>query len=110
MTITEKNLKPIDNVLVQKISAECFEWWKRYNKLTNASKDNALHFTESVWSEILGYTDSNGVYHVGTFDAVYNKYPYEFTYNMLGAFLDELKARDQGAYPEDIDIVFGGGK
>ena len=106
MIITEKNLKPVNNTMVQKISAECFEWWKRYNKYNNATFEKDMHFSEKVWEEIIGYTDKDGAYHVGTFDALYNKYPYEFTYNMLGAFLDELKARDQGAYKQIEDISF----
>ena len=102
----EQNLKPSTNKEVQAISVECFEWWKRYNKYSNASPDKHLHFSESVWEEILGYTDKDGVYHMGTFDQVYYRHPCEFTYNMLGAFLDELKARDQGAYKKVEEISF----
>ena len=61
-------------------------------------------FSEKVWEEILGYTDKDGAYHVGTFDALYNKYPCEFTYNMLSAFLMELQARDRGAYNREEEI------
>lgn len=99
-----KNLRPIDNVLVQKISVECFNWWKRYNKLSNANSDKSLHFSESVWTEIIGYTDEGGEYHPGTFDQLYNKYPYQFTYNMLSVFLSELQARDRGAYNREEEI------
>ena len=69
------NLKPIPKRDVQAISAACFEWWKRYNKLSNADPDKGRHFTEAVWSEICGYTDDSGVCHKGTFDEVYDKYP-----------------------------------
>ena len=99
------NLKPTTNQLVVQISKECFEWWKRYNKYNNASTDKNLHFSDAVWSEILSYTDNkDGSYHIGTFDALYNKYPCEFTYNMLSAFLLELQARDQGAYKTEENI------
>lgn len=105
MTITHSrtediviNLKPIPNREVQAISAACFEWWKRYNKLSSADPDKSRHFTEAVWTEICGYTDDSGVYHKGTFDEVYDKYPYELTSNMLGVFLEELQARDRGSY------------
>lgn len=100
----ETNLKPTTNQLVVQISKECFEWWKRYNKYSNATSEKDMHFSEKVWEEILGYTDKDGAYHVGTFDALYNKYPCEFTYNMLSAFLLELQARDQGAYKTEEDI------
>lgn len=100
----DTNLKPSTNSMIQIISAECFEWWKRYNKYNNASADRATHFSESLWMEILGYTDDAGAWHVGTFDQLYNKYPCEFTYNMLSAFLLELQARDQGAYKTEEDI------
>ena len=102
----ETNLKPSNNKEVQIISAACFEWWKRYNKYSNASLDKNLHFSEKLWEEIIGYTDDNGEHHIGTFDELYNKYPCEFTNNMLMAFLDELKARDQGAYKREEDITF----
>lgn len=103
------NLTPTTNKLVQTISAECFEWWQRYNRRTNASTNKADHFDDDMWKEICGYTDEAGAYHKGTFDLLCDKYPYQFTYNMLSVFMDELQARDRGAYPEDIDIVFGGG-
>ena len=97
----EENLKPIDNASVIKISAECFEWWKRYNRYSNASPDKSLHFSESLWTEILGHKDEAGEFHYGTFDQLYNKYPCEFTSNMLMVFLNELRARDTGAYKKE---------
>lgn len=103
------NLKPSTNNEVQNISKACFEWWQKYNKRSNASTDKNQHFTMEMWEEILGWKDNNGEYHKGTFDLLYDRFPCQFTYNMLTAFLMELQARDRGAYPEDIDIVFGGG-
>lgn len=100
----EKNLKPSTNKEVQDISVECFEWWKKYYKYTNASPDKNLHFSEKLWEEIIGFTDADGVYHMGTFDQVYYRHPCEFTYNMLSAFLLELQARDRGAYNREEEI------
>ena len=100
----EINLKPSTNKEVQEISKECFEWWKRYNNYSNASADKKLHFSEVLWTEILGHKDEAGEFHYGTFDQIYNKYPCEFTSNMLMAFLNELRARDTGAYKEVGEI------
>lgn len=102
-----KNLLPTTNYNIQVISGEVYQWWKKYSGLTNASPNKNLHFTDKVWEEIIGYTDDNGVHHIGSFDEVYNKYPYEFTSNLLMAFFNELRARADGAYHEE-EVIFGG--
>ena len=104
MISMELNLKPSTNAEVQNISKACFEWWQKYNKRSNASTDKNQHFTTEMWEEILGYKDDNGEYHKGTFDLLYDRFPCQFTYNMLTAFLMELQARDRGAYNREEEI------
>ena len=87
------NLKPTANIDIQKISADIWaSFWKKYMYLDNASRDNEKHFSNEKWDEI-----------IKTYKEVAEKWDCRFASKLLLAYVEELEARDRGAYlsPED---------
>lgn len=84
------NLSPINNKTAQEIQSEIWNvLWKKYRYTSNASSDKDKHFSDDLWKQVIHDAD-----------AIYEKYPCEFTSNLLSAYIDELQARDLGSYPD----------
>lgn len=84
------NLKPTDNVDVQKICADAWAFWKKYMYLNNADPDPAKHFTPEIWNSIMEDADAVGK----KWDEC------KFACKLIVTYIDELEARDMGAYPD----------
>lgn len=90
------NLKTSSNADVQKISADVWaSFWKKYMNLSNASPDKEKHFTDEKWDDI-----------IKTFGEVAEKWNCRFASKLLLAYLEELEARNRGAYlhPNDEKV------
>ncbi|NWO21348.1 hypothetical protein HW273_05485 [Oribacterium sp. oral taxon 102] len=82
------NLSPINNKTAQEIQSEVWNsFWKKYRYTNNAASDKKNHFSDAIWNQIIHDAD-----------AIYDKYPYEFTSNLVQVFIKELHARDVGGY------------
>lgn len=87
------NLKPSSNANITEIqNAVWSEWWKKYRRYSNADTDKRNHITDELWKQALKEAD-----------ALYDRYPCEFTSNLLGVYIDEVHARDLGGYPNKYE-------
>ncbi|MGP1588451.1 MAG: hypothetical protein ACTTHL_00945 [Oribacterium sp.] len=84
------NLKPSNNTAITEIqNAVWTEWWKKYRRYSNANSDKEYHITDELWKQAIREADD-----------LYQRFPCEFTSNLLSAYIDELQARDLGSYPD----------
>lgn len=90
------NLKPSQNMDIQKMSTDIWGIWKKYLHLNNASPNKKDHFTEEIWKQIV--TDIN------EFGKRWNES--QFAIHIAMCYLNELEARDRGSYPDPYNRDF----